>query len=81
MLALVLAGPRTTTSLAFHFTGSSMNRFAASVCFILLSTVFIGCSGSSEPTVIEPTETYELTAQEQGNRDQEAKLRAEEKQE
>lgn len=57
-----------------------MYRFAASVCLLLLSTVFIGCS-SSEPTVIEPTETYELTDQEKNNRDQEAKLRAEEKQE
>lgn len=55
-----------------------MNRFSAAVCFLLLSSVLVGCGGS-ETTVIEPTETYELTATEKANRDLEEKMRAEER--
>ena len=50
-----------------------MSSLAKCVLFLFLGVVIAGCdSGGTQ--VIEPTETYELTDQEQQNRDQEKKM-------
>ena len=52
------------------------------VCLLaVLSTcVSLGCGSSDGPTVIQPTETYELTDQEQQNRERAKKALAEQRQ-
>ena len=56
-----------------------MNSFKlAGLLFVLLLSTAVGC-GSSEPTVIEPV-NYELTEQEQSNRERAEKALAEQRQ-
>ncbi len=54
-----------------------MNRIPV-LFFILALTVLAGC-GSSEPTVIEP-ETYQMSEQEQANRQRADRALAEQRQ-
>ncbi len=52
------------------------------VCLLVVlnTCLSVGCGGSDEPTVIEPTESYELTEQEQLNRESAKKELAEQRQ-
>ena len=48
-----------------------MSRFLIAFAFLFLVAIVAGC-GSSEPTVVMPTETYQPTEVEQANAEREA---------
>ena len=61
-----------------HFYELMNSSKLAGLLFVLLLTTSVGC-GSSEPTVIEPV-NYELSEQEQSNRERAEKALAEQRQ-
>lgn len=74
-----LAKAKDGISTARRWDLSTMKHVLNTVALSAFLLLFAGC-GTSETTVIQPTETYELTDQEKENADREKEMAAERQQ-